>query len=87
MSTLIWGKRSTTLFEVIVSTVIFALVMSGMVGIFVAGKRNVAHTHNRMISGEIGKLFLEPLQLDVRRDTWDTGAISNGLTLVGIGRN
>ena len=81
MPTLILNKRSTTLFEVIVSTVIFALVMSGMVGVFVASKRNVAHSHNRMTSGEIGKIFLEPLQLAVRQDTWDTA--TNGLRLVG----
>jgi len=81
MSTLICAKRSTTLFEVIVSTVIFALVMAGMVSVFVASKRNVAHAHLRMTSSEIAKLFLEPLQLAVRQDTWDTAA--NGLRLVG----
>ena len=55
--------------------------MAGMVGVFVAGKRNVAHAHSQMTSSEIAKLFLEPLQLAVRQDTWDTAA--NGLRLVG----
>lgn len=78
---LICNKRSTTLFEIIISTVIFCLVMAGMVSVFVAGKRHVMHSRERMTSSEIGKLFLEPLQLHVRQDTWDTA--SNGLRLVG----
>jgi len=82
MPTLICSKRSTTLFEVIVAVVIFSLVMAGMVSVFVAGKRHVMHSRDRMTSSEIGKLFIEPLQLAVRQDTWDTTA--NGLNLVGL---
>jgi len=81
MPTLIRDKRSTTLFEVIVATVIFSLVMAGMVSVFVSGKRHVMHARERMIGGEMGKLFFEPLQLAVRQDTWDTA--SNGLNLSG----
>ena len=81
MPALICDKRSTTLFEVIVATVIFSLVMAGMVSVFVSGKRHVMHARERMIGGEMGKLFLEPLQLDVSQETWDTGATSNGLTM------
>ena len=71
---LIYNKRSTTLFEIIVATVIFSLVMAGMVSVFVAGKRHVLHARDRMTSGEMVKLFIEPLQLAVRQDTWDTAA-------------
>ncbi|MDD5116468.1 MAG: hypothetical protein PHW98_05330 [Candidatus Omnitrophica bacterium] len=71
---LILKERSTTLFEVIVATVIFALVMAGMVSIFVAGKRHIFHARERMTGSEMGKLFVEPLQLAVRQDTWDTSA-------------
>ncbi|MDD5281582.1 MAG: hypothetical protein PHC37_04635 [Candidatus Omnitrophica bacterium] len=78
---LICNKRSTTLFEVIISTVIFSLVMAGMVGVFVAGKRHVLHARERMTGGEMGRLFLEPLQLAVRQDNWDTA--SNALRVVG----
>jgi len=82
MPTLICNKRSTTLFEIIVATVIFSLVMAGMVGVFVAGKRHVLHSRDRMTSSEMGKLFLEPLQLYVRQDTWDTvgNALNTGTT-------
>jgi Tfp pilus assembly protein PilV len=82
MSLIINKERSTTLFEVIVATVIFALVMAGMVSIFVAGKRHVFHARERMTGSEIGKLFVEPLQLAVRQDTWDTSAnaLNMGIT-------
>lgn len=78
MPALICNKRSTTLFEVIVATVIFSLVMAGMVSVFVAGKRHVMHSRDRMTSSEMGKLFLDPLQLDVRQYDWDN-AVTNGL--------
>ena len=81
LPTLICNNRSTTLFEVIVATVIFSLVMAGMVSVFIAGKGHIMHSRERMTSSEMSKLFLEPLQLAVRQDTWDTA--TNGLRLVG----
>ncbi|MDD5097415.1 MAG: prepilin-type N-terminal cleavage/methylation domain-containing protein [Candidatus Omnitrophica bacterium] len=80
---LICNKRSTTLIEVIVSTVIFALVMAGMVSVFVSGKRHIMLSRDRMTSGGIGKFFLEPLQLAVRQDTWNSGSLACGA--LGLG--
>lgn len=79
MPALIRNKRSTTLFEVIVSTVIFALVMAGLASVFVSGKRQILHSMERMAGGEMGKLFLDPLQMAVRQDNW--GEVSNALTV------
>jgi len=76
---IIRNKRSTTLFEIIVATVIFSLVIAGILGVFVAGKRHIMHAQGRMTSSEIGKLFIDPLQFSVRQDTWDN--TSNGLSL------
>jgi len=92
MPPVILKNRSTTLFEVIVATVIFSLVMAGMVGVFVAGKRHIFHSRERMTGSEMGKLFLDPLQLSVRQDTWnDTGnALTEGTTYCdssGTGQN
>jgi len=81
MPTLIRSKRSTSLFEVIVATVILSMVLAGMVSVFVASKRHVMHSRDRITSGEMGKLFIDPLQLYVRQDNWDT--VSNALRLVG----
>ena len=65
------NKRGFTLLEIIVAMVLFAGVMAGLVGVFVAGKRHVIHSRERMTGGELGKLFLDPLQMAVRQDTWD----------------
>jgi len=82
MPALIRNTRATSLFEVIVATVIFSLIMGGMVGVFVAGKRHIFHSRERMVGSEMGKLFLDPLQLHVRKDTWDypANALNVGTT-------
>lgn len=44
--------------------------MLGLTNLFVSGKRLLAHSRARMTGGEIGRLFLDPLQMAVRQDTW-----------------
>ena len=57
--------------EIIVSTLILALIMAGLVSTFVSGKRWLAHSRARMAGGEMGKYFLDPLALEVRQDEWN----------------
>lgn len=66
------NRKGFTLLEVLVSAIILALVMAGMVNVFIVGKRLIAHSRSRMSGGELGKLFLAPLQGGVRADTWGT---------------
>jgi Tfp pilus assembly protein PilV len=68
------NKRALTLLEIVISTVILALVMTGLVNVFVAGRRLVQHSRYRMSAGELGKRFIDPLQGHVRQDTWGTGS-------------
>ena len=56
--------------EVLVSSIIFALVLIGLANLFVAGRRFLTHTRSRMAGSELGKYFLDPLQLQVRQDQW-----------------
>ncbi len=74
-------KKGFTLVEIIVSTVIFSLVILGMLGVFVAGNNWVIHFRERSTSAELGKFFVDPLQMDVRQDTWNQ--IGNNLLNVG----
>ncbi|MBU4346465.1 MAG: hypothetical protein KKH29_03970 [Candidatus Omnitrophica bacterium] len=74
-------KKALTLLEIIISTVIMSLVITGMANIFLAGKRHILHTRSRMTAGELGRRFLDPLQMDVRQDEWFT----NGNCLTGDG--
>ena len=68
-------KKGLTLIEILVSAIILALVMTGLVGIFIGGKRHILHSRSRMTAAELGKYFLEPLQMEVRQDTWSTNCL------------
>jgi len=75
------NKKGFTLLEILIAALILALVMTGLASIFLAGKRHLAHTRSKIQAAELGKLFLAPLQQDVRQDTWDnpsTNALSIG---------
>jgi len=62
--------------EIIVATVIFAVAVAGLTNLFVAGKRYILHSRLRISGGELGKVFLDPLQMSVAQNTWDTAANS-----------
>lgn len=69
-----------TLIEITVSTILIALMLIGLVNLFVGGKRYILHSRSRMAGGELGRVFLEPLQMQVRQDTWNqtTNGLSTG---------
>ena len=74
-------KKGFTLVEIIVATIIIALVILGMMSVFLAGNKHVIHARERMTSAEIGKLFIDPLQLDVNWSIWTLGAAGNALAI------
>jgi len=69
--------RGFTLLEIIVSTVILALVIAGMANIFVVGKRRIVSARSKIQGAELGRLFLDPLQGQVRQDQWGSNCLSN----------
>ena len=72
------NKKGLSLLEILVASLILALVLAGLLNIFVAGKRWVLHNRLRMTGGELGKFFLDPLQNEVRQDTWSTSCLGTG---------
>lgn len=74
-----YQAKGFTLLEVLVSIIILSLVLIGIINVFVSGKRWILHSRERMAGGELGKLFLAPLQTGVRADTW--GDVGNPLAL------
>jgi Tfp pilus assembly protein PilV len=80
-------KKGLTLLEILVSTVILVMVISGLVSLFVTGKKYVAHSRSRMTAGELGKYYMDPLQQLVRQDTWDANCLgaSSGAACPGYG--
>lgn len=65
--------------EILVASVLFSLVIVGMLSAFVSGHKQVVHARERMVGSQLGKLFIDPLQSHVRQDTW--GVAGNALNL------
>lgn len=68
------NRSGFTLIEIIVATVLFALIIVGIVGVFVGGKRQIMHARERVTSAELGKFFIDPMQSSVRQSDWDQAA-------------
>jgi len=66
-------KFGFTIVEVLISTVIFSLVVLGLSSVFISGKKLIIHSRERMTSGELGKFFLDPMQIYVSFGTWNVG--------------
>ncbi|MFA5144988.1 MAG: prepilin-type N-terminal cleavage/methylation domain-containing protein [Candidatus Omnitrophota bacterium] len=73
-------KKGFTLIEVVVAMIIILITLTGLIHLFVAGKKLILHSHARMTVGELGKVFMDPLQMQVRQDTWDVAG--NSLLIV-----
>jgi len=67
-----------TLVEVVISVCILALVTTGLAYVFFAGKKHVIHNRSKMQVAELGRLFLAPLQMDVRQDQWGSNCLGSG---------
>jgi len=72
-------RKAVTILEILISIVILAIGVGGLAGIFVTSKSYIEHSKSRIVGGELGKLFLNPLQMAVREDTW--GATGNALNI------
>lgn len=75
-------NQGVSLIEILVSCVIIALLVGGLGSVFVAGSRWITQIHSQSAAEEIGKLFLDPMQMHVRRSDWDVAIPgSNALTI------
>jgi|GEM_PF-801153 len=71
---IIRSKKGFSLLEIIVAATLFVLIVAGMANVFVAAKRWLAHSRFKMTSGELGKYFLEPLQVNVKQSDWSSAS-------------
>lgn len=78
-------KKGFSLVEIIVAMLLLSIVMLGLAGVFVAGKRHIMHSRERISSLELGKLFIDPLQNDVRQDTWGSNGLNVATSVVSPG--
>jgi type II secretory pathway pseudopilin PulG len=65
-------KKALTLIESLIAVILIVVIFAALASLFVAGKRYIIHAHSRMAAGELGRVFLDPLQMQVRQDTWDS---------------
>ena len=59
------NKKALSLMEIIVSVTILTVVMAGLLNFFVSAKKHTAYSRSRVSAAELGKYFLDPLQMDV----------------------
>lgn len=71
-------KKGLSLFEIIVATIILALIITGLANIFVSVKRFNINSQLRMSGGELGKYQLSRFSDAVRQDQWNSAANDYG---------
>lgn len=71
-------QKGLTLLEIIISTLILALVTGGLVNLFLAAKRHSLHSRSNIAGAELGRHFLDTLQSQVRQDQWNTSCLGAG---------
>lgn len=60
--------------EIIVSLVILSITMAGLLNVFISAKKHSFRSRSRVSAGELGKYFLDPLQMDVTMQERTAGA-------------
>jgi hypothetical protein len=55
---------------------ILALVLVGLVNVFVMSKSYIIHSRSRISASELGKEFLDPLQTFVNQSSWGANRLS-----------
>jgi hypothetical protein len=66
------NTRGVSLLENLIAVVILVLIIFGMVGIFISGRQHIGHSRSLVSAAELGRYYLDPLQLQVRQDQWAT---------------
>lgn len=72
------NDKGLSYIEILVSSILVAIVLVGLANLFFVAKRYVALGGSKGAGMELGKRFLDPLQMQVRQDTW--GAAGNDLS-------
>ena len=72
-------KKAMTLMEILISSVIFALIVSGLVSVFVMAKGYSVHTRARTTGSQLGKFFVDPLAMEVDQEYWLNNCVGAGI--------
>ena len=69
-----------TLTEILIGTVILALVFGGLLATFVGVRRYVRRANRRLIATNLARLDLNDLYREVSENVWNIGGLSVGVT-------
>lgn len=69
--------------EIIISTFLMVLILSGLIHVFVAGRRYIVYNRNRIAGAQISRVFLDPLQMDVNQSEWANNCLGSGQNCTG----
>lgn len=64
------SRKGLSLLEVLISSIILAILLSGLANIFVATKRLLLHTRCRATAAEIAEYYLSPFPMQIRATNW-----------------
>ncbi len=71
-------KKALSLAEVIIGALILATTFVGMISVFTTARRHILRANQRLVAVYLADEVLTRLYSEVREDTWDTGALSEG---------
>jgi type II secretory pathway pseudopilin PulG len=82
------GKNGQTLLEILASLIILAMVVAGLAQVFLSAKKFAIHSRSRMAAAQMGKVFLDNLQIHVNATSWDiwydNGTVKNDLVNTAV---
>lgn len=52
------GKKALSLFEILISMILFSIALVGLVNVFIISKQYILHNRMRMTASQVAKFFL-----------------------------
>lgn len=80
-------NRGLSLLEILVSTILLALVVAALANIFIATKRLVMHTRSRAAAAELSRSYMDSLQMEISQLNWGVTTPSGNCLRMFAGRN
>ena len=71
-------RKSVSLIEVLVGTVLLALVFGGLLTAFVAVRNYIKRSNARLVAANFSRRILIDLSDEVSETNWDSGPLSEG---------
>ena len=63
-------KKGLTMLEILIAMLILGIIVTGLANVFVASKKLVLHSRNRIFAVEAAKYMLAPLSAGISYSSW-----------------